>query len=152
MKLRIFLFILECLATSLAQAQATKQPLTPNLYELKGGNLHATYSTTGKDGQPYFSYQDGNQTLSFKGKEIRQEKSEAGTLVSVTLRMTVDSGSTTFTLLVPAVRLVEPSSVQIHTIGIETVHKFSVVPPANLGQIETYTTTELSGEAKVVLF
>lgn len=29
----------------------------PNLYELSARNLHITYSTTGVDGQPHFSYQ-----------------------------------------------------------------------------------------------
>jgi hypothetical protein len=76
-----------------------------------------------------------------------------GTLVSVTIHMTVDSGSTTFTLLVPAVNLAEQDSpAQIHTIGITTVHRFSVVPAANHGQTELYTTTQLSGTGSLVGF
>ena len=122
------------------------------MYELAGGQLHVTYATTSKDGQPYFSYQDGSQKLSFKGADIRQEKSEIGTLATVIIRRTVDAGSTTFTLLVPTVRLKESSTAEIHTYGITTVHKFSVIPAMNMGQIEMYTTTELSGTANLVMF
>jgi hypothetical protein len=154
MKNRIFLsFWLVFFAASFANPQAnTRQAMTPNMYDLKSDHLHVTYSTTSKNGQPYFSYQDDTKTLSFKGKEIREEKSEIGTLVTVTIHMTIDSGSTTFTLLVPTVRLQEYTPATINTIGITTVHKFSVVPVANLGQTEAYTTTELSGTAQMVLF
>jgi len=91
--------------------------------------------------------------LSFKGSQIRQVKAEFGTLVSVTIHMTVDSGSTTFTLVVPKVNLPEQNSqAQIHTIGITTTHRFSVVPAMNHGQTEIYTTTELSGTGSLVAF
>jgi hypothetical protein len=129
------------------------QPAAPNLYRLSGDHLQVTYSTTSISGQPRFSYKDDTRTLSFTGNQIRETKTEMGTLVSVTIRMTVDTGSTTFTLLVPAVNLAGPSSTaQIHTYGITTTHKFSVVPAANRGQTELYTATELSGTASAVVF
>ena len=155
MKSRIFLTVLLLFsAVNLANSQANtqQQVVTPDVYELASGQLHITYATTSKDGQPYFSYQDGNQKLSFKGADIRQEKSEIGTLVTVIIRRTVDAGSMTFTLLVPTVRLKELSPAEVHTYGITTVHKFSVIPAMNMGQIETYTSAELSGTANLVMF
>lgn len=154
MKSRILLpFLLVFFVAGLANPQAnTQQVVTPNVYEFTGGQVRVTYSTTSKTGQPHFSYQDANQTLTFKGNEIDQEKSLIGTLVTVTIRRTVDAGSTTFTLLLPAVRLREGSPAQVHTYGITTVHKFSVIPAMNLGQTETYTTTELAGTANMVMF
>lgn len=155
MKSRIFLtFLLLFSAVNLASPQANtqQQAVTPNVYELAGGQLHITYSTTDRGGQPRFSYQDGSETLNFKGNEIHQEKSQIGTLVTVIIRRTIDSGSTTFTLLVPTVTLKEFSPAQMHTYGITTVHKFSVIPAMNMGQIETYTTTELAGTATMVMF
>jgi hypothetical protein len=147
-------FLLLFLAPVLANSQkGTSVPMTPNMYQLTGGKLHITYSTTSINGQPHFTYQDGTQNLSFVGDQIRQTKTEIGTLVSVTIHMTVDSGSTAFSLLVPTVNLPSPSSpAQIHTYGITTGHRFSVVPAANRGQTETYTITELSGTASVVVF
>lgn len=155
MKSRIVLtFLLLFSAVNLASPQANtqQQAVTPDVYELAGGQLHITYATTSKNGQPYFSYQDGSQKLSFKGADIRQEKSEIGTLVTVIIRRTVDAGSTTFTLLVPSVGLKELSPAEVHTYGITTVHKFSVIPAMNMGQMESYTSTELSGTAKLVMF
>jgi len=151
MKNRIPLVLL-LFASTLSQAQ-TSQPMAPNMYQLAGGHLSVTYSTTSINGQPHLNYQDGSQTLSFIGNQIRQTKTDIGTLVSVTVRMAADSGSTEFSLLVPAVKLTDPSSPAIiHTYGITTVHKFSTVAAANHGQVENYTTTELSGNASLVFF
>jgi hypothetical protein len=146
-------FLLVLLASILVNPQAkSMQVTTPDLYELTGDHLTITYSTTSIAGGPRFSYKDASQTLSFKGDEIRQTKTEIGTLISVTTHMTVDTGSTSFTLLLPAVRLAGSSPAQIHTVGITTVHRFSVIPAMNLGQTEVYTTTKLSGTAKFVVF
>ena len=137
----------------LAADQAGKTPVAPDLYRLSGGKMQVNYSTTSINGQPRLMYQDGAQTLSFAGGQIRQTKTEIGTLVSVTLHMTVDSGSTEFTLLVPGVNLAGASATAlVHTYGITTTHKFSVVPAANQGQTELYATTELSGTASLVYF
>ena len=159
MKTRIFFLLLlfapvVLFAPVMANSQGgTRQLLAPNMYQLTGGRLHIAYSTTSINGQPHFTYQDGSQSMSFAGDQIRQTKTEIGTLVSVTIHITVDSGSTAFSLLVPAVNLTSPSSpATIHTIGITTAHKFSVVPMANQGQTELYTTTELSGTASAVVF
>ena len=146
----VLLLFASILSRALAQ---TRQPMAPNMYQLTGGHLHVTYSTTSINGQPHLNYQDGSQTLSFIGNQIRQTETDIGTLVSVTVRMTVDTGSTEFSLLVPAVNLTDPSSPAIiHTYGITTVHRFSTVAAANHGQVENYTTTELSGNASLVFF
>jgi hypothetical protein len=155
MQKRIFYVFLLFFAAAIVHPQAgVNQPVAPNLYKLSGGHMHITYSTTDKAGQPHLSYEDGTRTLSFTGNQIREAKTEMGTLVSVTIHMTIDTGSTTFTLLVPTVNLASPSSspAQVKTYGITTVHKFSVVPAANRGQTELYTITELSGTAALVFF
>jgi hypothetical protein len=71
----------------------------------------------------------------------------------VTIQMTVDSGSTTFTLLVPRVNLnALNDSVQITTEGITTHHRFSVIPAAMHGQLDTYSVQALTGTASHVEF
>ena len=37
---------------------------TPDLYTLHGGGLHVSYSTTGIDGKPHFTYQDAQSSMS----------------------------------------------------------------------------------------
>ncbi|HLW52897.1 MAG TPA: hypothetical protein VKW06_08635 [Candidatus Angelobacter sp.] len=152
MKQRLWLW-LALFVPGLLPAQVAQETASPNLYHLAGGRLEINYSTTSLNGQPHFTYKDATQTLSFIGGQIRQTKTDIGTLISVTIRMTVDSGSTTFTLLLPSVNLKEPGApAPVHAVGITTVHRFSVIPAMNRGQTETYTTTELTGTASLVYF
>jgi hypothetical protein len=127
-------------------------PSKPNLYDLHGHHLHITYSTTSIDGKPRFQYHDNFQTLEFSGDQIRTLDSEIGTLVTVTIRLTPDLGSTTFTLLVPQVNLNQSTQAQITTFGVTTLHRFSIAPQLDQGQTEHYTVAELSGTATVVAF
>lgn len=125
---------------------------TPNLYTLQGGAVHVMYSTSGIDGKPHLSYQDAVHTLSFSGDQIRTLATEIGTLVTVTIRLTVDAGSTSFSVLIPTVNLGTSEQVPIHTEGITTAHRFSLVPILNHGQTELYSLIALSGEARFVVF
>jgi hypothetical protein len=130
------------------QPAASKQP---NLFELSGDGIHITYSATSFDGQPRFSYQDASETKQFVGNQIRTEKTVVGTLVSVTIAMTPDAGSTTFTVLIPTVNLRVSDSANITTYGLTTLHKFSIIG-APQGQTELYTTHPLQGTALWVVF
>ena len=129
---------------------ANQAAQAPNLYQLSGKNLNITYSTSGIDGKPHFSYQDLQQTLNFAGDQIRSVETEIGTLVSVTVRMTVDTGGTTFSLLLPRVDIPGEQSVPIQTVGITTLHRFSIIPMN--GQRDFYTVTRLHGSAARVFF
>lgn len=123
-----------------------------NLFQVHGHQLHVTYSTTSLDGKPQFTYQDPHQTLHFAGDEIESVASAAGAMVSVVIRRTIDSGSTSFTLLVPRVNLDRTDQVAIRTEGITTLHRFSIVPALNHGQLDLYTVHQLSGNASAVDF
>jgi hypothetical protein len=125
---------------------------TPNFYVLSGPGLHVSYSTTSFAGVPQFHYQDGFQSHSFSGPQIKTEETALGTLVTVVTRMTVDTGSTTFTLVVPPVTLPASNTAPINTLGITTVHKFSVVKAFMVGQDDLYTVTYLHGTAEHVVF
>jgi hypothetical protein len=132
------------------QEPANQTAQTPNLYQLSGKHLNITYSTSGIDGKPHFSYQDLQQTLNFRGDEIRSVETEVGTLVSVTIRMTVDTGGTTFSILLPHINIPGEQSVPVQTVGITTLHRFSPVPVG--GQRDFYTVTRLHGSAARVFF
>lgn len=124
----------------------------PNLYQLQGRTIHVSYSTSGIDGQPHFTYQDTTQTLSFRGQDIRVVESDLGQVVSVSLRRTIDSGSTSFSVIIPRVGLVDGHPANITTQGITTVHRFSVVPLFMRGQLDTYSYARLVGTASFVVF
>jgi hypothetical protein len=125
---------------------------SPNTYHLQGRQLRVSYSTTSFGGKPLFSYQDANKSLSFSGDEIRVVDSGIGKLVTVTIALTVDVGSTTFTLLVPNVNLVgQLQQANIRTNGITTMHLFGFQPGFNKGQTELYSVAALSGTAELVV-
>ena len=116
---------------------------TPNKWNLAGGGIHVHYDSTGGG---LFHYQDASTSRTFSGSNIRVLPSpDLGTLVSVTLQTTVDSGSTTFTLLLPSVVLDPPSHPvePVHTDAITTIHRLG----PGLGQKEFYTVTSLTGSA-----
>jgi hypothetical protein len=74
-----------------------------------------------------------------------------GRLVTVFLTQTIDSGSTTFTRLVPTVNSPPSKVANITTEGIATLHKFAIVKPPR-GQTELYTGHKLHGTARFVEF
>jgi hypothetical protein len=134
---------------STAQARALSQA---NLYQLSGGGRHVMVALNGIDGKPHFSYQDAHHTLAFEGDEIRQLDGDLGLVASVSIRRTVDQGSTSFSVLLPHVNVPGEQTVPITTEGITTVHRFSLVPALDHGQLDTYTVTRLHGTATHVFF
>ena len=61
--------------------------------------LQVSYSVA----EPSLHYHQGPVVQDFTGNDIRvMEVPDLGTLVSVTIHTTIDSGSTTFTVLLPA--------------------------------------------------
>jgi hypothetical protein len=130
----------------------TQQQAQPNHFVLAGHGTDITYDTSSITGKPLFTYSSGNNQQSFSGDEIRSVESELGTLVTVTIRKTIDTGSTTLTLLVPHVNLVNNES-HIKTEAVITAHHFFASNPSLVkGQLETYQTISLHGKASLVDF
>ena len=131
-------------------------PSVPNQYHMNGGGISVSYYPDGfgprveDRGSLLLVYQDAHRSQSYFSDEVRTVKvDDLGMVVSVTLVESVDTGSTTFSLLVPDVQLPEQqTSVFIHTEGITTVHR---VFAGLIGhpQSETYTVTALDGTAAV---
>lgn len=137
-----------------AQPQPQNSPtVPPNLYHLSGQHVHLTYSPSSVDGKPTMTYQDSHQSKSFKGDEIRKIECDLGTLVSVTLRITPDVGSTTLSVFIPRMRITPVSVASVHTDCVTTVHSMPFAPPqAVQGQLDSYTVTTLHGTAQAVAF
>jgi hypothetical protein len=98
------------------------------------------------------TYQDAHQGKSFRGDEIRALECDLGTLVSVTIRMTVDMGSTSFSVFIPRMRIVQGTHAAVHTEGVTTLHHFSIAPQLSHGQLDTYKVTTLHGTAQFVIY
>ncbi len=149
----VVLTVVTLAAGSATPKVLTSTPVAPNLYDLRGGRLHISYSTTSISGRPLFTYQDRTRTLSFSGDQIQVEKvANLGTVVTVVIRRTIDSGNTTFSLVVPDVTLGRDRTANITTEGITTIHRFSMLPADQQEQRSIYRVTTLKGTAKLVAF
>jgi hypothetical protein len=139
-------------------------PVQPNHFELCGpylhgsGNIHVSYTTHSgpstpefPKGPPRFSYQDASQSHAFSGKEIQIVDTETAQIVSVVLRLTPDSGSTTFSLLVPRVNLPAGQPTPISTDGVTAIHRFAIAPGLLQGQLDHFSVTPLTGTASNII-
>src|SRR5215470_6384190 len=103
---------------------AKMPPVQPNQYVLKGGSITVTYTTSNFLGQPFLSYNDGTTTKDFFGSAIRVVDVGIGTLVTVTTHMTIDTGGTEFSVLLPAIQLADANKTQqFNTDGVITTFK-----------------------------
>ena len=93
----------------------------PNLYKLSGEGIAVTYSTTSIDGKPRFTFKKRRKTLNFSGDQITSVETGIGTLVSVVIATVPDRNRTTFSVLLPAIRLPDSKKQAFRTIGIATV-------------------------------
>jgi hypothetical protein len=141
-----------------ATQDVSSSPVVPpvqqaNHYSLSGRGLHVEYASTSLNGQPRLTYHDAVQTRSFSGNEIRSvEVPDLGTIISVTLSIVPDVGSTTFSLLVPTVivsNIGTPANVT--TEGVTTIHRMPFVVHF-VGQRENYRAVRLEGSASFLIF
>jgi hypothetical protein len=83
----------------------TQQNNVPIVYQLAGDGIQITYTVSNTNGEAQFDYQDAQGSRTFTGNQVNTGQSPLGTLVTVFLLQTIDSGSTTLTLVVPGVNL-----------------------------------------------
>jgi len=126
--------------------------VTPNSYQLSGPHLHVSYTTTSISGKPTMTYQDAHEGRSFIGDEIRTVECDLGTLVSVTLRLTPDAGATSFSLVIPHMRITQGTTGAVQTEGITTMHRFAFAPQLLHGQLDSYKVVALHGTAQSAVF
>jgi len=128
--------------------------LQPNRFILQSsdGSIKVDYETSSFGGHPILNLTQGPGPIRhFSGSQIRTVNTEVGTLVTVTTQITIDTGSTSFTLLVPAITLTAISDHKSFTTeAIVTSHTGPNSVPST-GVHERYRFITLNGEASFVL-
>jgi hypothetical protein len=128
--------------------------IQPNRFVLQSpdGKTKVDYETSSFIGQPILNLTQAPAPIRhFSGSQIRTLNSEIGTLVSVTTHMTIDTGSTSFSVLIPAITLASIGDQKsFSTEGIVTSHSGPNSVPST-GVHETYQFIPLKGEASFVL-
>jgi hypothetical protein len=128
--------------------------IQPNRYVLQSqdGKTKVDYESSGLIGQPTLNLTQGPGPIRhFSGSQIRRANTEIGTLVSVTAHMTIDTGSTSFSVLIPAITLSSVTDQRaFSTEAIVTAHTGPNSVPST-GVHETYQFIPMKGEASMVL-
>ena len=128
--------------------------IQPNRFVLQSsdGKTKVDYETSNFIGQPTLNLTQGPGPIRhFSGSEIRRANTEIGTLVTVTTQLTVDTGSTSFSLLIPAITLTSISDHKaFSTDAIVTSHSGPNSVPST-GVHETYQFIQMKGDANFVL-
>lgn len=123
-----------------------------NLFELSGGCIQITYSSSSFAGPPQFSYRDDSMNRQFSGNEIRSVQTEIGELLTVTIEQIPDLRTVTFTLILPVVTVMPGSAgTHIQAPGITTTTPTTIAGPA-MGAQMTYSPVKLKGTAQALLF
>lgn len=120
-----------------------------NKFTLKGGppNLQTTFTYVDGLFGPVVTFAgEAMPPRTFFGSAVRVLSVGIGTLVTVNIRMTIDTGGTDFSVLLPFVVLANPTSTQaISTDGIFTQYKGPDSPP--VGVRDTYEFLPMTGTA-----
>lgn len=128
--------------------------IQPNRFVLQSsdGKTKVDYETSSFIGQPVFNLTQGPGPIRhFAGSQIRTLNTEIGILVTVTTQLTVDTGSTSFSVLIPAITLTAVGDQKAFTTdAIITTHSGPNSVPQT-GVHETYQFIAMKGEANFVL-
>ena len=127
----------------------------PEQFELRGGDVTITYSTTSLTGAPQFNYQDKARSVNVSGDAIRVEQTAIARLVTVALEQVPDAYTLSVTLLIPQINLRDPNrTASLETLAVLTTDRSSAFTgPAGVeGQLQSYEARVLTGTASRVDF
>ena len=129
--------------------------IQPNRFVLQSsdGKTKVDYETSGLFGQPTLNLTQppGHPIRHFAGSQICTLNTEIGTLVTVTTQMSVDTGSTSFSVLIPVITLTTIGDHRPFTTeAIVTSHTGPNSVPAT-GVHERYQFIAMSGEASFLI-
>lgn len=89
-----------------------------NRYLLHGNGIQVEYTIGGNPGFTALSFTEGATHKTFTPAQIETDQTGLGTLVSVALVQSIDTGGTRFGFFLPAVQLTLGHSAPVTTIGV----------------------------------
>ncbi|HLJ89644.1 MAG TPA: hypothetical protein VKZ53_22735 [Candidatus Angelobacter sp.] len=121
----------------------------PNQFTLKGNHVTFAFLPGNAGRRAAVTYTDPSGTKQFAGSAVRVENVAIGTLVTVSLELTIDTGGVEFSVLLPNIQLANASSHQAFTTdGIRTAFKGPNSIPHTVS--ETYEFIHMTGTAESV--
>src|SRR5229473_1754521 len=120
-----------------------------NKFTLSGNGIEISYTIGATPSIPALTYQDASVSKKFLPNEIRTDATSIGKLITITLELTIDFGSTSFSFFIPDLQVPMGQSADFNTIGIRKEVRGPVVQSAL--QKVTWQTFDLYGKAETVI-
>ena len=123
--------------------------MSANKFVLKHHQIEVDYTRGATPGLPALVYRNGNSgSVSFTATKITTDQTGLGTLVSVVIEPTVDTGSERFGFFLPELDVPRGQSAEFRTIGV--YYRLSG-PDSVPQQSPSWRCIELSGTAQSVI-
>jgi hypothetical protein len=119
-----------------------------NKYVLSGNGIEVDYTIGANPAFPALIFKEGGNTKTFTPAQITTDQTGLGTLVSVSLVHTIDTGGSRFGFFLPMVQVALGQSVPVTTIGV--TETFSG-PDSLPHRPTTWQCVHLKGKAEEVL-
>jgi hypothetical protein len=120
-----------------------------NKFTLSGHQVDVSYTIGANPSFPALTYRDETISKDFLPNAIHTDPTDLGSLVTVALEVTIDSGGTTFSVFLPTFDVPLGQSVEFKTIGIYKEVRGPVILPAQ--QRVTWRTIQMYGTAETVI-
>ena len=111
------------------------------MFLLAGEDLKISYYIN-EDHSSELDYQDAQGSLTFQSNQLHIQKSAIGTFITATLKSSADVGATTFTLVLPNVKLGGQTKQPLETFAV-IAQDFSTL--SKVGAQLTYRVVPLQG-------
>ena len=118
-----------------------------NKFTLKVDRVEVSYTIGATPGISALIYKDQKMSKEFEANEIHTDSTTLGSLLTVTVEVTVDHGGTTFSFFLPSLH-VSARAIEFNTIGIYKEVRGQVVAVAN--QIVSWRTIPMRGTPETV--
>ena len=126
----------------------TQQSDLATMFLLSGEDVKISYYIN-EDNSSELDYEDAQGSLTFQSTQLHIQQSAIGTLITATLKNTADAGATTFTLVLPNVKLGGQTKQPVETFAVMTQDSsalsrggaqltYRVVPLQGTGQYTDY--------------
>jgi hypothetical protein len=119
-----------------------------NKFVLTGNGIEVDYTIGGTPGLTALTFKEGTTTKTFTAAQVTTDQTGVGTLVSVSIVTSIDTGGTRFGFFLPSVQLTLGQSASVTTIGV--IETFSG-PDSIPHRPTTWQCVHLHGKAEEVI-
>ena len=123
--------------------------MSANKFVLKHHHIEVDYTIGITPGLPALTYKDGSNVKTFTSAEITTDNTGLGSLVSVSLVKSIDTGGERFGFLLPQLDVASGKTEKFNTVGV--YDKFSGPDSVPRGIPPSWSCIDMQGTAQTVI-